>query len=69
MPKIGMRIIKSAVAVFICFLIYLIRGEGLPFYSTIAAIMCMQPGISNTRTASRNRIIGTFVGGILECFF
>ena len=45
MPKIGMRIIKSAVAVFICFLIYLIRGEGLPFYSTIAAIMCMQPGI------------------------
>lgn len=68
MPKIGMRIIKSALAVFICFLIYLIRGEGLPFYSTIAAIMCMQPGISNTRTASRNRIIGTFVGGIFGMF-
>lgn len=64
MPRIGMRIIKSALAVFICFIIYLIRGEGLPFYSTIAAIMCMQPGISNTRTASRNRIIGTIVGGI-----
>ncbi|MEG2936228.1 MAG: HAD-IIB family hydrolase [Clostridium sp.] len=68
MPRIGMRIIKSALAVFICFLIYLIRGEGLPFYSTIAAIMCMQPGISNTRTASRNRIIGTFVGGIFGMF-
>lgn len=64
MPRIGMRIIKSAIAVFICFLIYLIRGEGLPFYSTIAAIMCMQPGVSNTLTASRNRIMGTFVGGI-----
>lgn len=68
MPRIGMRIIKSALAVFICFLIYLIRGEGLPFYSTIAAIMCMQPGISNTRTASRNRIMGTFVGGIFGMF-
>lgn len=68
MPRIGMRIIKSALAVFICFVIYLIRGEGLPFYSTIAAIMCMQPGISNTRTASRNRIIGTFVGGIFGMF-
>jgi len=64
MPKIGMRIIKSALAVFICFVIYMIRGEGLPFYSAIAAIMCMQPGVSNTITASRNRIIGTFVGGI-----
>lgn len=68
MPRIGMRIIKSALAVFICFVIYLIRGEGLPFYSTIAAIMCMQPGISNTRVASRNRIIGTFVGGIFGMF-
>lgn len=64
MPRIGMRIIKSAIAVFICFLIYLIRGEGLPFYSTIAAIMCMQPGVSNTLTASRNRIMGTLVGGM-----
>lgn len=64
MPRIGMRIIKSALAVFICFLIYIIRGEGLPFYSTIAAIMCMQPGVSNTLVASRNRIIGTLVGGI-----
>lgn len=64
MPKIGLRIIKSAIAVFICFIIYIVRGEGLPFYSTIAAIMCMQPGISNTRKASRNRIMGTFVGGI-----
>ena len=68
MPRIGLRIIKSAIAVFICFLIYIIRGEGLPFYSTIAAIMCMQPGISNTRTASRNRIMGTFVGGIFGMF-
>lgn len=68
MPRIGMRIIKSALAVFICFLIYLIRGEGMPFYSTIAAIMCMQPGISNTRTASRNRTMGTFVGGIFGMF-
>lgn len=65
MPKIGMRIIKSAVAVFICFLIYFLRGgEGLPFYSAISAIICMQAGKSGTRKAALNRVAATFVGGI-----
>lgn len=63
MPKIGMRIIKSAIAVFICFLIYMVRGAGLPFYSTIAAVLCMQTCVTSTVTASRNRTIATFVGG------
>ena len=31
LPKIGMRIVKSAVAVFLCFVIYMIRGRGVPF--------------------------------------
>lgn len=63
MPKIGMRIIKSAVAVFICFLIYLVRGEGMPFYSAIAAILCMQQGIESTKKVGLNRTIGTLIGG------
>ena len=43
-PKIGLRMIKSAVAVFLCFVIYLLRGQhGMPFYSAIAAVLCMQP--------------------------
>lgn len=64
MPKIGMRMIKSSVAVFLCFAIYLVRGEGMPFYSAIAAVLCMQPYVSNSRTVARNRVIGTFIGGI-----
>jgi len=65
MPKIGMRIIKSSIAVFLCFAIYLIRGEGIPFYSAIAAVLCMQPYVSNSRKVAGNRIIGTFIGGIV----
>ncbi|WP_255575774.1 HAD-IIB family hydrolase [Caproiciproducens faecalis] len=64
MPKIGMRIIKSSVAVFLCFAIYLVRGDGIPFYSAIAAVLCMQPYVSNSRKVAINRIIGTFIGGI-----
>ena len=39
LPKLGMRIVKSAVAVFLCFVIYMIRGRGVPFYSAIAAVL------------------------------
>ncbi|MGX8700948.1 HAD-IIB family hydrolase [Caproiciproducens sp.] len=63
MPKIGMRIIKSSAAVFLCFAIYLLRGDGIPFYSAIAAILCMQPYVSNSRKVAFNRIIGTLIGG------
>lgn len=66
MPKIGMRIIKTCIAVYICFLIYLLRGEqGAPFYSAIAAILCMQPYVSNSLKVALNRTIGTFIGGAM----
>ena len=63
-PKIGLRIVKSAAATFICFVIYLLRGQqGVPFYSAIAAILCMQPYVSNSVKTALNRTIGTLIGG------
>lgn len=64
MPKIGMRIIKSSIAVFLCFGIYLIRGDGIPFYSAIAAVLCMQPDVPNSLRVALNRTAGTFIGGL-----
>ena len=42
-PRVGMRMIKTAVAVFLCFAIDAFRGGGIPFYSAIAAVLCLQP--------------------------
>ena len=40
LPRVGMRMIKTAMAVCICFMIYFLRGEeGVPVFSTIAAII------------------------------
>ncbi|MEG2354138.1 MAG: FUSC family protein [Clostridium sp.] len=64
MPRIGMRIIKSSIAVFVCLLIGLLRGGGIPFYSAIAAILCMQPQVSNSLKVAKNRIMGTIIGGV-----
>ncbi len=68
-PKIGMRMIKSSVAVFICFLIHMLRGgEGDPFYSVIATILCMQPQVENSRKVAFNRIFGTLIGAMVGIF-
>ncbi|NTV79691.1 MAG: hydrolase, partial [Clostridiales bacterium] len=64
LPLIGMRILKSAFAVLICFIIYILRGnDGIPFYSAIAAILCMQPYIGTSLQAAKSRTIGTLIGG------
>lgn len=62
-PRVGMRMIKTSLAVAICFLLYFLRGEeGVPVFSAIAAIICMQPYVENSRQAAFNRIIGTLLG-------
>ena len=64
MPKLGLRILKSALAVFLCFVVYLFRKDGMPFYSAIAAILCMQQSVRHSFAAALNRTIGTLIGGV-----
>ena len=63
MPKVGLRILKSALAFFLCFVVYLVRQDGKPFYSAIAAVLCMQPYVRHSFTAALNRTVGTLIGG------
>ncbi|MCQ2516882.1 MAG: HAD hydrolase family protein [Saccharofermentans sp.] len=65
LPGIGMRIIKSVIAVAICFLVNALRGElGMVFYSQLAALWCIQMYRSNTTKNAIQRIIGTCVGAV-----
>ncbi len=59
----GMRVVKTVLAVYICFLISFLK-KSLPFYSVIAAILCMQNDSKNSWEVGKNRIIGTLIGGI-----
>ena len=60
--KIGMRTIKTTISVFLCLLIGFIFQRDA-FYSSIAAVMCLQPTIDKTLEAGLNRTIGTVIGG------
>lgn len=73
-PSLGMRIIKSAVGVFLCFLVNFLRGgEGIVFYSNLAVLWCMQDYINETMAKAKQRTIGTVIGAgyglvVLLCF-
>lgn len=62
---IGMRIIKSAVGVFLCYIVGIFRnGHGYVFYSQLAALWCMQEYKKDTIAKAKQRILGTTIGAI-----
>ncbi len=69
-PKIGMRIIKSATAILLCYLISFLRGNsGIVFYSQLAALWCIQGYVSNTKKNAVQRLIGTVIGALYGLVF
>ena len=63
LPHPGLRAVKSAAAVGICLLIYALRGfRGIPFYSALAALQCMQPYHASTVKIAAQRVTGTLIG-------
>ena len=74
LPHIGQRIMKSALAVALCMIIYQIRtqlpvGNGIPFYSALAALWCMQPYPDTTRRMAAQRSMGTLIGAAYGLLF
>ena len=64
-PKIhiGMRIWKTFIAALICAITGMIF-DVQPFYSMIAAILCMQVSVSESIKKGIVRLVGTLIGGI-----
>lgn len=64
-PPIGMRLIKTGIAVFLCFCVNMLRGDAdVVFYSHIAAIYCMQDSVTETKKNAVNRAVATTVGAL-----
>lgn len=65
LPHVGLRMVKSAAAVLICLLVsMLVNREEMRIYSSIAALLCVQPYVEDTRRMALQRITGTFIGTV-----
>ena len=77
-PKIGLRNLKTAIAVVICLLIFLpfwvdksaLEGYWVlvgPLNAVVAAILCMQHSVESSWQVGLTRLLGTLIGGIAGC--
>lgn len=65
LPKVGLRNLKTGLAVFLCMTSFQIFDRGSAFFACIAAVVCMKDTIEGSYTIGRNRLLGTFIGGII----
>lgn len=71
-PRVGQRIVKTAIAVFLCLIVYYLlgyRGQTMPAEAMITAIICMQPYVRDSRTYALNRFAGTMIGAFWGLMF
>ncbi|MCY9511529.1 aromatic acid exporter family protein [Paenibacillus larvae] len=71
LPRIGMRNVKTAIAVLLCILILRLFQIESPFYACIAAVITMQNTVEDSYETGINRIIGTLIGaamGLVFCY-
>lgn len=63
--KLGLRALKTAIAVFLCLLIAIIFNRSDMFFASIAAVICMQQTYDQTYSIGIHRLIGTTIGGAI----
>lgn len=63
--KIGLRAVKTAIAVSLCMLMTYVFKRDEAFIAAFAAIICMQPTYNQTFKSGLNRTFGTVLGGFI----
>lgn len=67
--KIGLRTIKTGIAISLAMLISSLLNIEYPFFAMIAALIAIQPTVSDSWRVGVNRMLGTFIGAIIGLAF
>lgn len=65
LPKVGLRTIKSGIAVFLCLLLLPSR----PFFACLTSVICLQDTVHNSISMGINRGGGTILGASFGLIF
>ncbi len=65
----GMRVLKTALAIFLCLIVENFRGSSMPYHACIATIVCMQPTLRSTLHSAFDRTLGTIIAGVYSYLF
>ncbi len=67
--KIGLRTIKTGIAVSLAMLAAGVFDIQYPFFAIIAALIAVQPTVSDSWRVGANRMLGTLIGAIVGVIF
>lgn len=67
--RLGMRTIKSALAVFLCILVFHVTNRGIPMIAALSAVFSLRQDLITTLSFGRSRIIGNTIGGLLGIIY
>lgn len=67
--RIGMRTIKSSLAVMICILLFHFFNRGEAMIAALAAVFSLRQDMPTTITFARSRVLGNIIGGAAAIFY
>ncbi|MGX4686712.1 aromatic acid exporter family protein [Vagococcus sp. JNUCC 83] len=62
--RIGLRTLKTAIAVMCCIVFFHLTHRGSPMVATLAAVFALREDMSTTMSFGKSRILGNTIGGI-----
>lgn len=67
--RLGMRTIKSALAVMICILVFHISNRGTPLIAALSAVFSLRQDLTTSVSFGKSRVLGNSLGGVLALFY
>lgn len=67
--RIGMRTMKTALAVMICIIIFHFTNRGQPMIAALAAVFSLRQDLTTTVSFGKSRVIGNTIGGIMAVVY
>ena len=67
--RIGMRTMKTALAVMICSLLFKITDRREPLIAALAAVFSLRQDLTTTVSFGRSRVLGNSMGGLFAIFY
>ena len=67
--RLGMRTMKTALAVMLCILLFHATDRGSPLIAALAAVFSLRQDLTTSISFGRSRVLGNSLGGLLALIF
>ena len=67
--RLGMRTVKTALAVMLCIILFKILNRGSPMIAALAAVFSLRQDLSTSLSFGKSRILGNTLGGFLAILY